>query len=140
MAWNAHAQAIEILEALASKPMRFAELKRRTKLAGATLERRLSELMKAGWVEQEPHLAPTGRYYLKYKIAEKWKDVVLGAMMLKSEEAVERIYIHAIKSLSDLSNEQKELAEKEFKKRFKIIQYHIERAFLEAVALARTSV
>jgi len=131
---------VEVLSVLglASKPMRYIDLKNRTGLPNGTLERRLTELMEHKLIVQKPLRAPSGRYYLVYEISEEKRQTKETAhKMLEGEEKLKDSYIDAIRSIPDLSKEQKEIAVKKFVSGFKVIRYIIRRNFLEAVVYAR---
>lgn len=133
--------AVEILVEL-TEPMRYVDLKNKTRLPHATLTRRLNELLECEWIEQKAQMDESGRYYLAYDIAggeEKRRIVRAGKKMYEREEALKNAYIDAIESLSDLSEGQKEIAEEEFVKSFEAISLLITRTYLKAVALARAS-
>jgi len=140
--------AMEILAEF-TKPLRYAELKKRTGLPDSTLTARIRELLRAGFIEQKPLVdKKSGRYYLAYDIKggeETRRSFKIGfewaVKQMVAERLLEEAHIKAIWSLPDLTKKEKEKAEKYFIEKFQrikeLINRECTRAYYEAVARAR---
>jgi DNA-binding IclR family transcriptional regulator len=118
--------------------MRYSELKKATGLPSGTLDRRLSELIKIRLVRQKTHMTPSGRYRLIYEVVDGAREMLIGIQMYIAEAELEKRYRKIIDA-TDLTDEGKECAKREFHKRFSLISDAIATVFFQSYAIGKKS-